>query len=827
MKLTSDSPEITAYALGEVSPEEHAVIEKAIAESPELRAEIAALRRLADTLETQLSAEPEPELDEGRRDRILEAAAHPERAALVEPSPAVGPLQWFSRLWTGITRPVVGFSLAAATALSISLALWTPWKVRPEPSIEGSNRVAAPRLKNQALAAPPMAGPVAGLAGGAPVASKPSADDALVTAHSANGGLAKLGSDVAKLSDGPASASPNAVRSQPVSGAPAGVAGRMNQLSSADPTTPLDAAEPALVRSRGALPAVSAAQSTTPRPPGDRLELSTGAATAEMKPKAEAFFYDRADAKVDKLAVPTPSTHDYFGVRQLAESVAESREPVRLELRRNPESERLYRFTTPSPAPATRASGERYQPIVENPFREVAAAPLSTFGMDADTASYANARRFLREGSLPPRDAVRLEELVNYFPYDYAGPKGREPFAANVEVSDCPWNPEHRLVRIGLKARESDVRERPRANLVFLVDVSGSMSPDNKLPLVQRSLRLLLDQLDPKDQVGVVTYAGEANVALEPTPVSRKAEIQQAIDALRAGSGTHGSAGIERAYAMATNRFIAGGVNRVVLCTDGDFNLGLTRREDLLDLITAKAKSGVFLSVLGYGSDNLRYDTAELLADRGNGNYSYIDSFTEARKVLKQEVRGTLQTVAKDAKIQVEFNPARVVSWRLLGYENRVLADRDFNDDKKDAGEVGAGHSVTALYEIVPAAGRKPGVDPLRYAKAEATPKSQTAHGDELLNLKVRYKEPEADTSRLLEVPVRDPDHDASAATADFKFAAAVVGYGLMLRDSPQKGDLTWDKVLKLAEEGLGPDREGYRAEFIDLVRRAKQLSGR
>lgn len=825
MKLTSDSPEITAYAIGEVSSEEHAVIEKAIAESPELRAEIAALRRLADTLETQLSAEPGPGLDEARRDRILEAAAHPEQAALVEPSAAVGPLQWFSRLWTGITRPVVGFSLAAAMALTVSLALWTPWKVRPDPAVDGSARIPESRRKNQTQAPSAASNPSVGGTGNAPAENRRPEVDALAVTPSPVPSSAKLGAGVTGLADGPVPVDASKAASKPAPGAPAGLAGRSDDSFSAAPASTPAAAPGSSARNRGVVSQIDTTQPAAPRPSGDRLEYFSGAATAPASPrsKVEASKSDRGYAKADGLPGLTTKADGKSGAREPAESVAESREPAQLELRRHPEAESLYRFATPE----ARGFGGRYQPVVENPFREVAAAPLSTFGMDVDTASYANARRFLREGSLPPRDAVRLEELVNYFPYDYAGPKGREPFAANVEVADCPWNPEHRLVRIGLKARDTDVRERPRANLVFLVDVSGSMAPENKLPLVQRSLRLLLEQLDPKDQVGIVTYAGEADVALEPTAVSRKPDIQRAIDALRAGSGTHGSAGIERAYAMATNKFIRGGVNRVILCTDGDFNVGVTRREDLLALVTDKARSGVFLSVLGYGGDNLRDDNAELLADRGNGNYSYIDSFTEARKVLKEEVRGNLQTVAKDAKIQVEFNPARVVSWRLLGYENRALADRDFNDDRKDAGEVGAGQAVTVLYEIVPAAGRKPGVDPLRYTKADAAAASKATHGDELLNLKVRYKEPEAEASRLLEVPVRDPDHDALAATADFKFAAAVMGYGLMLRDSPQKGDLTWDKVLRLAEEGLGPDREGYRAEFIDLVRRAKQLSGR
>lgn len=809
MKLTPDSPEITAYALGEVNAEEHALIEHAIAESPELRAEIASLRRLADTLETDLSHEPSLELDPVRRDTILEAAADPSKA---QPMAAAGgsgggPLHFFSQLWTGITRPVLGFSLAAATALSIALALWTPWKVEKAPketdspentlrSVPDSSSTLS--TKNQTGAPTPAVPGRRELDRLARVPEVPRPVAAPTEGNSLErgglGGLAPSGSTVAESKVAPA----------PSKGLFSGLADKPGASPSRN--GPVSDSFGAAPRSRLDL---------TAKKPGMEDGLASGD-RARVKASAEPGRFG------ENLGLSRSKPADPSGSKPASGSFAVFGKPELKEV--DAELPALANRYGSLPPPGRPPGSESYARIAENPYKDVATAPLSTFGMDTDTASYANARRFLREGSLPPRDAVRLEELVNYFPYDYAAPRGNEPFAAHAEVADCPWNPEHRLVRIGIQAREGDRRERPRANLVFLVDVSGSMQPDNKLPLVQRSLRLLLDQLEPTDSVGVVTYAGEAKVALEPTRVSEKPAIQKAIDALQAASGTDGGSGIQRAYAMATNRFIAGGINRVILCTDGDFNVGLTRREELLDLITEKAKSGVFLSVLGYGMDNYKDDTAELLADRGNGNYSYVDSFTEARKVLKQEVQGTLQTVAKDAKVQVEFNPARVASWRLLGYENRLLADRDFNDDKKDAGEVGAGHAVTALYEIVPVAGRRPGVDPLRYANPTAA-RAAGEHGDELLNLKVRYKDPEGDTSRLMQRTVKDSDRDAAAATADFKFAAAVVGYGLMLRDSPAKGDLNWDKVLTLAEEGLGPDREGYRAEFIDLVRRAKQLS--
>lgn len=867
MKLTPDSPEITAYALGEVSREDHAIIERAIAESPELRAEIASLRKLADVLETQLAAEPAPELDDKRREAIFEAAADPSKAVIANPvASRGGPLHWFSQAWAALTKPALGFSLAAATALAVALALWTPWKVREAEPVSDGPRYAANKDKVQKAEKP-----------GKPAEERQQefARDTKAVPTTKADALSELKSAAperkrAELTD---AASPLGRRDLQANG-PATVAAKPGEPGLAGGTQPpaqagvpvngpvlatgsiggaggqpvnraltRDAAVNGVDRFDKAVDPSSAGTPVLGKPTADSAkresEVRSYRQPAEPAPStryAENFYSTPEESKLAlgrphlrekeqrgevRLQSVSPSA-DQRAKTQLGESLA-----FGLVAKEQVETEEMRR-TPPDWSYLPRvAAAESYARIVENPFKDVTASPLSTFGMDADTASYANVRRFLREGSVPPADSVRLEELVNYFPYDYAAPRGPEPFAANVEVADCPWNPEHRLVRIGLKARGSDRRERPRANLVFLVDVSGSMQPENKLPLVQRSLRLLLDQLDAKDQVGIVTYAGEARVALEPTTVSEKPAIARVIDSLKAGSGTHGSAGIQQAYAIATNRFIKGGINRVILCTDGDFNIGLTSREDLLDLITEKAKSGVFLSVLGYGMDNYKDDTAELLADRGNGNYSYVDSFTEARKVLREEVQGTLQTVAKDAKVQVEFNPARVASWRLLGYENRLLADRDFNDDKKDAGEIGAGHAVTALYEIVPVGGRRPGVDPLRYdARSNKEKADSVPHGDELLNLKLRYKDPEGDKSQLMQVPVKDQDRDAAAATADYKFAAAVVGYGMMLRDSQFKGDLTWDKVLKLAEEGLGPDREGYRAEFIDLVRRARQLRG-
>ena len=483
-----------------------------------------------------------------------------------------------------------------------------------------------------------------------------------------------------------------------------------------------------------------------------------------------------------------------------------------------------------NPAPNT----EAYNPIVDNAFLRVAQEPLSTFSIDVDTASYANVRRFLTQGMLPPPDAVRIEELVNYFPYAYPGPSGDKAFAASVEIARCPWSVAHRLARIGLKGKEIQVDKRPAANLVFLLDVSGSMASPDKLPLLQQGLRLLVESLGENDRVAIVVYAGAEGLALPSTACepARKHEILSSLDRLQAGGSTNGGAGLNLAYQVAVQNFLPGCTNRVILCTDGDFNVGVTGQDDLKRLITEKAKSKVFLSVLGFGSGNLKDATMERIADLGNGNYAYIDSVQEASKVLVEQMSGTLVTIAKDVKIQVEFNPAKVASYRLVGYENRMLAAKDFQDDAKDAGEIGAGHTVTALYEIVPA-GAGPGEDSsppadLKYGpKAAAPPAFAPASGsDETLTVKIRFKAPEGDVSKEIERGVVDEGLEYSQATPDFKFAAAVASFGLLLRDSPHKGNATLAGVIELGEEGRGPDASGYRAEFLDLVRKAREIRG-
>jgi len=469
---------------------------------------------------------------------------------------------------------------------------------------------------------------------------------------------------------------------------------------------------------------------------------------------------------------------------------------------------------------------EAYDRIQDNPFLAVTQNPLSTFSIDVDTASYSNVRRFLNQGTLPPPDAVRIEEMLNYFSYEYAPPEDLEkPFAAHVTVAQAPWNPAHRLARIGIKGWELKDEDRPASNLVFLIDVSGSMRPANRLPLVKQSLRLLVKQLDERDSVAMVVYAGSSGLVLPPTTGDNRQAILEALDRLEAGGSTHGSAGIQLAYETAIANFIPGGTNRVILATDGDFNVGTTSTGELVRMVEEKAKSGVFLTVLGYGMGNVRDSMMEQLSNSGNGNYAYIDTLQEARKVLVEQMHGTLVTIAKDVKIQVEFNPAQVSAYRLIGYENRLLRPEDFNDDTKDAGEIGAGHTVTALYELVPAGVSvdTPPVDPLRYQPAPAST-AEMALSNELFTLKLRYKEPEGDLSALQEFPVRDSGKNFAAADADFKFAAAVAGFGMLLRDSEHGGNLTLDAVRELAGEGLGEDTHGYRREFLELVEKTRQL---
>jgi len=455
---------------------------------------------------------------------------------------------------------------------------------------------------------------------------------------------------------------------------------------------------------------------------------------------------------------------------------------------------------------------EEYSKINDNVFLSPGTNPLSTFSIDVDAASYANVRRFLNSGQLPYKDAVRIEELVNYFNYDYEDPKGEHPFSVMTEVSQAPWNPDHKLVHIGLQGKKLDYEDMKPSNLVFLVDVSGSMRSPNKLSLLKSAFKLLVKNLDDRDRIAIVAYAGAAGLVLPSTPAKERSTILSALDKLEAGGSTAGGAGIKLAYKVAKENLIEDGNNRVILATDGDFNVGVSSTSELVRTIEEKRNDGIFLTICGFGMGNYKDGRMESISNAGNGNYFYIDNIMEANKVFVKEMRATLFTIAKDVKIQIEFNPAKVQAYRLIGYENRMLKSEDFNDDKKDAGELGAGHTVTALYEIIPVGVKSDfikSVDELKYQKGEVT---NQASSDELMTVKLRYKKPKEDKSRLLSTVIKDKTAKLAESSDNFKFASAVAEFG-------------YDNVLSLANSAKGSDSEGYRSEFVQLVKKASLLA--
>ncbi|MDR2292891.1 MAG: von Willebrand factor type A domain-containing protein [Prevotellaceae bacterium] len=473
------------------------------------------------------------------------------------------------------------------------------------------------------------------------------------------------------------------------------------------------------------------------------------------------------------------------------------------------------------------ANTEEYNSTDENRFKFAADNPLSTFSIDVDVASYSNVRRFINQGQMPPKDAVRTEELINYFSYNYSKPTGKEPVKISAEVGQCPWNDKHRLVRIGIKAKEISDENLPASNLVFLIDVSGSMEGATRLELVKSSLKLLINNLRERDRVAIVVYAGSAGEVLPSTSGNDKQKIREALDKLNAGGSTAGGAGIQLAYKIARKNFITDGNNRIILCTDGDFNVGVSSVNALEDLIETERKSGVFLTVLGYGMGNYKDNKMQTLAEKGNGNHAYIDNLQEANKVLVNEFGSTIYAVAKDVKLQIEFNPEHVQAYRLIGYESRLLQDEDFNDDTKDAGEMGAGHNVTAFYEIVPVGIEFTGagkIDTLKYQKTNKKQnKSEYTGSNELLTIKLRYKDPNGNKSQKIELPIIDNKTDNTSA--DFRFASAVAMFGQLLTDSEFKGNSTYEKIISIAKTALDNDEQGYRREFVRMVETLKGMN--
>ncbi len=534
--------------------------------------------------------------------------------------------------------------------------------------------------------------------------------------------------------------------------------------------------------------------------------------------------------KTGSPSIPVPKKgHD--SLKMDKKHLAEVTVPMKAQLTEQPAMQLQGRMATgkmsypPNPdilpfPPHATSQMESYNSRDENSFITTTNDPLSTFSIDVDTASYSNIRRFIQSGHLPPVGAVRIEEMVNYFSYNYPEPH-IEPFSISTEIGPCPWQKENRLVRIGIKAKDLDASQLPPSNLVFLIDVSGSMNHENKLPLLKKSLLMLVDKLSEKDRIAIVVYAGSDRVVLTPTSGDKKEKIREAIHKLTSGGSTHASSGIQTAYDLALQNFMPSGNNRIILASDGDFNVGITSRGELERLIAAKKESGVYLTVLGFGMGNFHDDSMEILADKGNGNYAYIDSLLEAKKVLIKERTSTLFALANDVKLQVEFNPARVGGYRLLGYENRILADEDFNNDKKDAGEIGVGHTVTALYEIIPAGSETiPAVDPLKYQKVV----HKNQQPGEILTVKLRYIPLKGKQSLLLTKSLQDNENALQQTSINFRFAAAVAGYGLLLQHSEYGSKVNYPDLIKLARSARGKDNEGYRAEFIRLLEMSEML---
>lgn len=817
LTLSPDDPKLTAYALGELDADESVAIEALLRHDPVARAAVAEIRAAAAQLEGALAAETE--VDSGPVERAGLASA-----AIVSGSDyrkldggPLGKITQFPQIYY-----VIGGLAAACFAVLVA------WR-GPAPKHEARRyvEVALPAVTPESVAA----------GGGARVgAADPDANQADRPMFDAKAvGLLQFSQQSAASGE----PSPLIVLSARSSTVPVGP-----QQSAVSPERERLKGEeaPALAAAKGK--ARRYARDDDPAVGAQPVPATARTQSVAMTPLAPSAASASADVNGPTTTTARPLAFSPgAGSGTLFQRVPASEGGVRPAGPVPPSGLDLHPRRLP-PLPGETASTESYAYVRDNDFLAAAQNPFSTFAADVDTASYSNVRRFIEGGRLPPPDAVRIEELVNYFPYRYAAPRGGErgdgdrsasnpaggPFAAALEVAEAPWAPTHRLVRIGLKGRELGAGPRSAANLVFLLDVSGSMNAPNKLPMVKESLRLLVGKLQPKDRVAIVTYAGSSGLALPSTPVAKAREILAALDALVPGGSTNGAMGIQLAYDIAKANFVTDGVNRIVLCTDGDFNVGPASEAELTRLIEEKAKSGVFLTVLGFGMGNIKDSTLELLADKGNGHYGYIDTRREAEKLLVEQVNGTLVTIAKDVKIQVDFNPARVASYRLIGYENRMLKAEDFNNDRVDAGEVGAGHTVTALYEIVPVgapdAGRTPPVDASKYTAA-ASSKLQGPASNELLTVRLRYKEPAADESRKLEFPLGDAERRFTEASADFRFAAAVAGFGMILRDSPHKGTATIGEVVAWAAAASAhpaDDPGGYRSDFIGLARQAQVL---
>ena len=802
MKLLPEDPRLTAYALGEIEDEsERAEIEAAVEQSPELQAAVASIRELGDLLSAGFAEEPVPELSEFEKAKM-------EAPQVVEkPSSGSRLLAW--PVWTSAAAILI----LAFVVLPQRGGVKEDFAYQAEPRTDAEEQTVT-RMRVLDVDIP------AELIEGTPQPIK-----------------------VPNLEPAPTQAPQMVVQETIVVGrttedqdfgppADAAVPPRLMSFSDFRKENGLDQSQPTAgsivgkempaARQDPSMRIVAAAQMPIPEaPPATRLHMkdvsniSVASVDVNLPDMEQSFTVSSGlggvggDASMNLLGTPREGSNvNVFGLKTMSEEEA---------LRRSRQAELTY-------------NTEKYAPIEETDFRSPLVAPLSTFSIDVDTASYANVRRFLNQGQLPPADAVRIEELINYFPYSDAAPteslaEGGAPFAVHMDQTIAPWNASNHLLRVALKGYEMPWDERPASNLVFLLDVSGSMSSQNKLPLVKEAMDLLVRRLDGRDRVAVVVYAGASGLALPSTTANNRETIQHAMDNLKAGGSTNGGAGIQLAYKVAREHFIEGGNNRVILCTDGDFNVGQTNQGDLADVAEAAADEGVSLTILGFGMGNLKDDMLEELSNKGKGSYAYVDSSAEARKVFLEDLASNIFKVAKDVKIQVEFNPAQVKAYRLIGYENRRLKAEDFNNDQKKAGDIGPAHTVVALYEIVPAGvdGATPSVDALRYQE------NVPAEGEsgEVATVKLRYKQPEADVSQLITRTVESDDLVAfDDASADVRFGAAVAGFGMRLSASAHVNELSYDAIESIATSALDKDPGGHRSEFVGLVRQARKLSG-
>ncbi|MGV3485472.1 MAG: YfbK domain-containing protein [Planctomycetaceae bacterium] len=815
---------ITAYVLGELPAEQVAQLEAAMKSNSEVAHAVDEVRGITAQLSEMYAAEPAMTLDAAKRDQILDS-----RGAVVTPMPLTAE----SGRWT-MAKPLL--ALAASVLLLGTLAMWL-YAERKSVQIAMSDRAPSPAEPSELA-----------------VSADPDQSDAKAIASPA--------ADAAPPADAPASARGAAAPAETAPPAPASPSPAPTMLAPTSLATspPADYLSASVGEAAQGLQG-DAAKASNPteyqfRQPQVRLEQAD-------RESAEMHFGGSMESKssTEKASEGTSlrrralepavendySLHKRFDLPEaaakseagLADRSLDLRDGARLEGRSQTAAGRGLAPTgegmggtggmAAGLGMGPGMGGDRYEPIQENEFRRVSEEPLSTFSIDVDTASYSKVRQFvLNAGALPPAGAVRIEELVNYFDYGYQPPPAdsEHPFASRVELASCPWKPEHRLARIAIKGKVIENESRPPSNLVFLVDTSGSMNEPNKLPLVKQGLQKLVGRLGEKDRVAIVVYAGSAGLVLDSTPASDRSAILRRINQMHSGGSTNGGEGIRLAYQVARDHFIKDGVNRVILCSDGDFNVGTTSDDELVTMVETESKGGIDLTVLGFGMGNHNDAMMEKISGRGNGNYAFIDSEAEAQRVLVEQTSSTLVTIARDVKIQVEFNPAEVAAYRLIGYENRRLANEDFKDDTKDAGEIGAGHSVTALYELIPASGDTaalaPAIDELRYQRPVSP--TEASQSGEWMTVKLRYKKPDSDTSIPVSFPVTAGQQEFAAASADFRFAAAVASFGMLLRSSQHAGNWTLEDVRQAAEAAKGEDPHGLRTEFVQVVTRAAQL---